>query len=274
MGTNSIFPALSKLLPNWTIRYNGLSQLTWFQDKFKSVSINHSYKSIYAVGSYSSFTSFMEYMGDCGFIVDNTQGIAIPRPSSMFNVSQVSINESFSPLLGIDVTLKNNMTVKMEYRKTRVLNLSMTSVQLNETTSNDWVLGLGYKINDFNFFTGTKSRTVKGRNNSRGAGDDNDSKAKAKTNKKNSFNHDLNLRFDFSLRNQAAITRDIATVSSNASSGNKALKLSLMADYTLSRLLTMSFYYNCQTNTPLLSSSSYPTTTQDFGLSMKFSLTR
>ena len=274
MGTNSIFPALSKLLPNWTIRYNGLSQLTWFQDKFKSVSINHSYKSIYAVGSYSSFTSFMEYMGDCGFIVDNTQGIAIPRPSSMFNVSQVSINESFSPLLGIDVTLKNNMTVKMEYRKTRVLNLSMTSVQLNETTSNDWVIGLGYKINDFNFFTGTKSRTVKGRNNSRGAGDDNDSKAKAKNNKKNSFNHDLNLRFDFSLRNQAAITRDIATVSSNASSGNKALKLSLMADYTLSRLLTMSFYYNCQTNTPLLSSSSYPTTTQDFGLSMKFSLTR
>ena len=47
-----------------------------------------------------------------------------------------------------------------------------------------------------------------------------------------------------------------------------------MADYTLSRLLTMSFYYDRQTNTPLLSSSSYPTTTQDFGLSVKFSLTR
>ena len=47
-----------------------------------------------------------------------------------------------------------------------------------------------------------------------------------------------------------------------------------MADYTLSKLLTMSFYYERQTNTPLLSSSSYPTTTRDFGLSMKFSLTR
>ena len=57
-------------------------------------------------------------------------------------------------------------------------------------------------------------------------------------------------------------------------SGNSAFKLSFAADYTLSKLLTMSFYYDRQTNTPLLSSSSYPTTTQDFGLSLKFSLTR
>ena len=53
-----------------------------------------------------------------------------------------------------------------------------------------------------------------------------------------------------------------------------ALKFSFAADYTLSRMLTLSAYYNRQTNTPLLSSSSYPTTTRDFGLSMKFSLTR
>ena len=73
---------------------------------------------------------------------------------------------------------------------------------------------------------------------------------------------------------QAAIVRDIATMTSSASSGNNALKLSFSADYTFSKLLTMSFYYDRQTNTPLLSSSSYPTTTQDFGLSIKFSLTR
>ena len=87
-------------------------------------------------------------------------------------------------------------------------------------------------------------------------------------------NHDLNLRLDFSFRKQAAIVRDIATMTSSASSGNNALKLSFTADYTLSKMLTMSFYYDRQTNTPLLSSSSYPTTTQDFGLSIKFSLTR
>jgi cell surface protein SprA len=82
------------------------------------------------------------------------------------------------------------------------------------------------------------------------------------------------MRLDISLRDQAAITRDIATRSSSASSGNSALKVSFMADYTLSRLLTLSAYYERQTNKPLLSSSSYPTTTHDFGISMKFSLTR
>ena len=87
-------------------------------------------------------------------------------------------------------------------------------------------------------------------------------------------NHDLNLRLDISYRKQAAITRDIASMTSAASSGNSAFKMSFMADYTLSRLLTLSAYYDRQTNTPLLSSSSYPTTTQDFGVSLKFSLTR
>jgi len=87
-------------------------------------------------------------------------------------------------------------------------------------------------------------------------------------------NHALNLRLDVSYRRQASITRDIATMTSSASSGNTAFKFSFMADYTLSRLLTMSFYLDRQTNTPLLSSNSYPTTTQDFGLSIKFSLTR
>ena len=88
------------------------------------------------------------------------------------------------------------------------------------------------------------------------------------------MNHDLNLRLDISFRNQAAITRDIASGTSSASSGNSAFKLSFMADYTLSRLMTITAYYDQQTNTPLLASSAYPTTTRDFGLSLKFSLTR
>ena len=88
------------------------------------------------------------------------------------------------------------------------------------------------------------------------------------------MNHDLNMRLDISYRKQASITRDIATITSSASSGNTAFKMSFMADYTLSKLLTLSAYYDRQTNTPLLSSSSYPTTTHDFGFSLKFSLTR
>ena len=264
----SIFPTLSRLLPNWTLRYSGLVQLPWFRDVFKSFNINHSYKSIYAVGSYSSYSTFMEYMNGLGFVTDATTGN--PTPSSMFNVSTVSINESFSPLFGVDMTFNNNLTCKVEYRKTRVLSLSMTSVQINEAISNDWVVGMSYKINNFKLFGGRRRRRAA----SSGRNRDNNSASSTSSSRSSGFNTDLNLRLDLSYRKQASICRDIASMTSSASSGNTAFRLSFSADYTLSRLLTMSFYYDRQTNTPLLSSNSYPTTTQDFGLSLKFSLTR
>ena len=250
-GSLDFFPALTRLLPNWTIRYSGLSKLHWFSEHLKSVNLNHSYKSVYSVGSYTSSSATASMLG--------------------WSVPTVSINETFAPLLGVDVTFLNNLTVKAEYRKTRTLSLSTTSVQINEGRSNDWVFGMGYKISDFRLFGSGATRKIK---KSQGGKNKDSSTQSTSTNRKSGINHDLNLRLDLSLRNQAAITRDIASRTSSASSGNSALKISFMADYTLSRLLTMSFYYDRQTNTPLLSSSSYPTTTRDFGLSMKFSLTR
>ena len=255
-GSLDLLPKLSRMLPNWTVRYSGLSKLKWFNERFKSVNVNHAYKSIFAVGSYSSSSETASVLG--------------------WHVPAVSITESFSPLIGVDVTLQSGLTVKAEYRRTRNLTLSMTSVQINEARSNDIVLGFGYKISDFRIFGSGTSRKIK-KAQGRRSGKNNTQTSTTQTNtssKKTGVNQDLNLRLDISLRDQAAITRDIASRTSAASSGNSALKISFMADYTLSRLLTLSAYYDRQTNTPLLSSSSYPTTTRDFGLSMKFSLTR
>ena len=268
----SIFPAITRMLPNWTIRYSGLSKLTWVRDYLKSLNLNHAYKSVYSVGSYASYSSWQEYMDGLGFITDQATGGL--QPSSMYNVSTVSINEAFSPLLGVDATFQNNLTAKIEYRTTRVLSLSMTSVQINEALSRDWVVGLGYKIKDFQIFNSSVNRKVKRAQNKKGKTGDDDKAGNKGGSGKSGVNHDLNLRLDVSFRNQASITRDIASGVSSASSGNSALKISFMADYTLSRLLTLTAYYDQQTNTPLLSSSSYPTTTRDFGLSLKFSLTR
>ena len=276
MGGNgmNLFPKLRSLLPNWSVRYSGLSQLPWFRDNFKSVTLSHGYKSIYAVGSYQTYSTWQEYMNGLGFIKDVSSGLLVP--SSMYNISQVSINEAFSPLLGLEVTLHNNLTTKLEYRQTRVVTLSMTSVQINEALSKDLVIGAGYKINNFNLFGGgIKHRKAKGRKN--GNNDDKEQQNTTNsttTNKRTGINHDLNLRLDVSYRKQAAIIRDIASMESTASSGNTAFKLSFTADYTLSKLITMSFYYDMQTNTPLLTSSTYPTTTHDFGLNIKLSLTR
>lgn len=258
-----IFPSLLKLLPNWNISYGGLSKLPKMKKVFKSFNLNHAYKSIYSVGSYNTFTSYMEYMNGFGFINDVTTGN--PVPSCMYDVSTVSINESFSPLFGIDMTFRNNLTAKVEMRKSRVLTLSMTSQQLTETRSNDFVVGFGYKIADLNLFAPKK--TVRSR--SKGTGKD-----KKTTTNSRGFAHDLNMRLDFTFRNQNALNRNIQTELTQATSGNKAVQVSFSADYALSKYLTLTAYYDRQMNKPLLTSSSYPVTTQDFGVSIKFILNR
>lgn len=273
-----IFPTIARMLPNWSVSYKGLGYLPWLRDHFKSVTLNHGYKSVYAVGAYNTYSSWIEYMGDLGYVQSATTGSYIP--SGMYDVQSVSINESFSPLAGLDFTLNNNMTFKVEYRKSRVLTLNMTSAQLNESGSNDFVVGWGYKINDFKFSSlwGRKKKARgTNRNNNRNTsatGTNARGASRSGSSSSRSISHDLNLRFDFSFRNQDAITRNIQTSLSEATSGNKAIKASFSADYTMSRYVTLSLYYDRQRNQPLLSANAYPTITQDFGFNLRFSLSR
>ena len=288
-----IFPAIARMKPNWSLTYKGLSNLPWVRDHLKSLTLTHGYKSVFSVGSYNTYASWVEYMGgkDMGFVQNATTGTFVP--SSMYDISNVSINEAFSPLIGLNATLQNNMTLKLEYRKTRVVTLSMTSAQINEASSGDIVFGMGYKINDFKLGSlfGSKSSSQKAsaknrRNSARGKGaDDKDTNAPGgnrnnrnssskSSSARNTFAHDLNLRLDISHRSQDAITRNIQTSLSEATSGNSVFKLSFAADYSMSRFVTLSLYYDLQRNEPLLSSSAYPTITQDFGFNIRFQLTR
>ena len=272
----NIFPTLSRLLPEWKITYSGLTKLPWFADRFKSFNLNHAYKSIFSVGAYNSYTNFMAFMGDMGFIQDVTSGS--PIPSSMYNVSTVSINETFSPLFGVDMTFNSGLTAKCQYNKTRVLNLSMTSVALTETYSDDLVVGLGYKIKDVNMF-GAKNiqnpqKSKKSKKGKKNKNEEEASGSKTNTKTRGQVSHDLNLRVDFSYRMQNALNQNIQTLMTTATSGQTAYKISLAADYTFSRMLTMSGFFDWNKNVPLVSTSSYPTVTADFGVSLKFSLTR
>ena len=259
-GSLDLFPSLWKMLPNWNISYGGLAKLPRMKKVFKSFNINHGYKSVYSVGSYNTYTSYMEYMNGFGFVNDVATGM--PVPSCPYDISTVSINESFSPLIGVDMAFQNNITAKMEVRRTRVLTLSMTSQQITETRSNDYVIGVGYKVVGLNLFAPKRVVRTRGRRNQ-----------ETQTNAKG-FSNDLNLRLDITFRNQCALNRDIITQLSQATSGNKAVQISFSADYSLSKYLTLTAYYDRQMNKPLLTTSSYPVTTQDFGVSMKFILNR
>lgn len=134
---------------------------------------------------------------------------------------------------------------------TRILNLSLAANQIVESATKDFVLGMGYKIVGLELFPGRNTK-----------------------NSKSKVSNDLALRMDVSFRNQSALCRYIQEETTQATSGNKALKISFSADYQLSKLLSVRLYYDRQKNTPLVSAASYPVTSADFGMSLKFSLTR
>ena len=248
-GLRDLFPSFLHMLPNWNIRYAGLSRLPFFQKHFKSVNITHGYKSVYAVGSYSTYSTYMEYTNGLGYVNNTTTGL--PVPSSRYNISTASINESFSPLLGIDVTTNNNLSLGVKYVKSRVLNLSVTAIQLVETHSKELVMNAGYKIVNLKMLG-----------------------ASSKASKSNKVSNDLNLRASFSFKNMTSLCRSIDRGTTQATSGTESFNYSLSADYTYSRMLNMSFFFERKKTIPLISSSSYPTTTTDFGVSLKFSLTK
>ena len=87
-------------------------------------------------------------------------------------------------------------------------------------------------------------------------------------------NHDLTLRGDFTYRRQTALIRKIEEYYSQATSGNKNFTIKFTADYTFSKYITLRAYYDKQINTPLVSSSSYPISNSNFGVTIRMALTR
>lgn len=128
------FPNLWHALPNWNVKYDGLLQLfPKLSNYFKTLSLSHAYTCTYAIGSYASYTNYVENEQGLGFTLDVTNDV--PVPSSEFDISTVTLTESFSPLLGVNATLLNGITAKVEYKQTRSVALNMSAAQLVENVS-------------------------------------------------------------------------------------------------------------------------------------------
>ncbi len=239
------FPSLKSMLPNWRVTYDGLIKIPAVKKYFKNVTLSHQYRCSYSVGAFTSFLNWVDAGQDgLGYIQsilnDN------PTPSSPYSISSVSLTEAFSPLLGADATLLNNVTVRADYSTTRNLSLNTTSYQLVEALSKKVTIGLGYKYAEFNKVLKMK--------------------------KTRDFSNDLTVRLDFSYNKMQSLIRKIDTQLTQATSGNIAKTISFSADYGLSRALTVRAFYDIQINEPLISSASYPTSNSNYGISLRFSL--
>ena len=244
------FLSLLNILPNWRMSYDGLSRLQWVKDNFKSVSITHAYTCRYSIGSYTSYSTWVA-MGDddsaLGYIRD-VQSNA-PIPSSPYEISSVSLTEQFSPLIGINAALKNSMTTKLEYKKQRSLALNLSSTQLIDAMTDEFVIGVGYVVKDFDVIL------------------------KLKNNSQSRIKNDLKINADLSYKDIKSLLRKIDQDLTQASSGNKLLTLKIMADYVFSSKVNIQVFYDRQVSTPLISST-FPVSSTNFGVSFKFMLTR
>jgi cell surface protein SprA len=243
------FPAMSAILPNWRITYDGLMQIPAIKEIFKNFTINHAYQCTYAVGSYSSFMNWINTGGssDMGFTLDELSGN--PVPSSPYDIQSVTITERFAPFIGVNATMKNNITFRAEYNDSRVLTLNSSAGQLVEANTTDITIGVSYKIANFNKILKIGS-------------------------KQTGVNNDLTLNGDFSWRNTISLIRRIDEKYTQATTGTRTLSLKATANYVLSKRITLGLYYDHQVNTPLVSSSAYPVTNSNYGVSIQLSLVK
>ncbi len=244
------FLSLWDILPNWNVNFNGLSNLDWVKERFRSVSITHGYTNRYTIGNYGSYSTWVAVDGDdsaLGFIRDVQTNM--PIPSMAYDISTVSMNESFAPLFGLNMAMKNSMTAKAEYRKQRNLSLNLNSTQLIEALSDEFVIGVGYVVNDF------------------------DVVLKLKSAQRQTVKNDLKLNMDISYKDIKSLLRKINEDLSQASSGNKVVSVRFTADYVFSSKVNLQLFFDRQSTAPLVSSS-YPVSSTNFGLTFKFMLTR
>ena len=147
------------------------------------------------------------------------------------------------------VTLKNELTLNAEYRDQRTVTLNTSAGQVVEATTRGLTFGAGYKFVGFN-------TVLKMKGSQQGV------------------SNDLTLNAEFSLQNNQALIRRIETNYTQPTSGTRTLAINFTANYILSRRLTIGAYFDHQVNTPLVTTSAYPTTNSSYGISLNLNLAR
>jgi len=238
-----LFPKVPNL--NWRVNYDFRPSTKKAQKLFKSISFSHAYRSTYNIGSYvNSFYEFKPYLGDDGFsyLRDDLGIFFLPQNQ----INSISITEQFGPLLGLDITWASNLSTRFEWKKNRNLTLSFSNGQLTEMTNNEFVIGAGMRIEKLPIII----------------------KAGGKTNK---FESDLNIRADFSLRNNLTVLRKLIEDVNQATAGQTNISVKISADYSLNDRFNIRMFYDQSIIDPKVATS-YRNSNIKFGVSVRFTL--
>ncbi len=260
-----VFKTLPKL--NWRLTYNGLAKLDMFKNIFSSMSLSHSYKSTMTV---NSFETDRDFDPAAAFNKNPTTNNYYSR----FDIPQIVISEQFAPLIGLDMKLKNDMTLRADWKKSRNLAMSFIDNRLNETKTSEFVIGYGYRMKDvyLAFLYGKKGKKKKKKkkpakgNVSIGTPD-----ADADKGKKATKGSDLNFKFDISYRDDVTYLFILDEDIIEPTRGSQTIRISPSIDYDVNKRLNIRLFYDYSKTVPK-TSASFPITNTQAGVTIRFSL--
>lgn len=205
-------------LPNWRIAYTGLKAVPFLNKYFDQIEVSHGYNSSYTVNSIQSNPNY--YFADASVTGRDLNGNVYTK--NLYGT--VAMIESFSPLLGFDLTFRNSMQFRAQYNHDRMISLSMSNYTMSEDYGSEYIVGFGYIFKDFKIkmrYQGNE-KTIKG---------------------------DLNIRGDFSVRdNETRIRRipvnliDVEDV--QITGGQRIMSFKVSADYSVSQNLNVRFFWD------------------------------
>lgn len=231
--------SIAQIMPNWQVRFDGLGKIEALQQYVNSIVMNHAYRSTYSVGSFinNPFYTFDSING-VPVAVDLQGNFMVEQ-----NINTVSINENFSPLFDLNMDWKNSLTTRIEYRRSRTVAMNMANTQVNEVNSGEFIVGAGYRFNQVPLIINQKE-----------------------------YNSDLNVRVDFSMRNNRTVIRKLEDISgSEITAGQRIFSVKASADYMLSDKFVVRIFYDQRMTTPYISNS-YPNANYNVGFSLTFTL--
>jgi len=239
-----LFTPFSKFpLPNWRITYNGITKMDWAKKIWTSVNITHGYTSTLAFASFTSALNFTGPNPDLPTNIDSTSRNFI----SYYYLPGIVITEQFNPLIGIDLTWRNSLSTKIEYKRSRNLGFSFLDYQLTESRTEDITLGVGYKFRNvpIPFKINGKKKTLK---------------------------NDLNFQLNCTFSDNTTFSQKLdQLVASQPTSGVETIEFSPAVDYTVNSRLNIRVFFDKRITNPKISSS-YPIRYTDGGVTLRFSL--
>jgi cell surface protein SprA len=252
--------------PNWKLTYNGLSKVKAFSKIFSNVRISHAYKSGLSINSFNNDLSY----DDDNVTIKNEN---TSNYYSEYEIPNIVISEQLSPLVGIDMSFKNDLSAKLDWKKSRNLALSFSDYQLSETRSDEFVVGLGYRLKDvyipfLDFSELGSGGKKKGKKGKKGT-DPKDPKAGGSS--KDKKGNDMNFKFDFSWRDDVTINHLLDQGVNVKTRGMKTIRISPSIDYTVNKQLNLRLFYDFSRTIPA-TSASFPITNTQAGLQIRFSL--